>query len=395
MTEPARSRWRRCTAVGAAVLFALCLLLVLGRCAARHDDPVRAAVAAAEARRAKRNPERPAAYGETAEGSAFAHYAEAWELASKLIQSGLGEKLSDGWFRYEDGRIVFRDRSGEPRADIKPQGLLADAAPLLAALHRGAHARDARPSGPGPGFALDVAFMAAREARDRSNWSTAVPLWLDAATAALDSSSERLVADTMWSMTEVAALPPAIRRQLDRGLEILDRRLDHAADPASIIAPYAGDLLDGDNDWSLEQRLQSWDHGFDPTSKLLDSFATVLPHLTTLEPEALSGREREQQWQKFRRSLAHDKWDFLTEHAVACAEAAERTHRRVRTALRMLRIGLAAVGGEPLPALIDPYSGTAFAIESRSDEVVVHSAEPRVPCGQSPQSLVARRPTDR
>lgn len=187
----------------------------------------------------------------------------------------------------------------------------------------------------------------------------AVALWLDWATVALDGLDalpEVLArADDAW----MRGLVPEAATALERGLERLDAAsvLRQCGDVPRLLADCVAGVLSRDEQIPALGRLADWRRGFDPVTadlEVLDQLRSALPSLATA-PTYWPARQA--QWRRFLAAAPAGElcgaWRWMHYHADGEQCRFERTTR-----IRLHRLALAAVRGESLPPLDDPFGGS-------------------------------------
>lgn len=365
-----------------------CLLVIGGLVVIARATPVSSeleqAVAAAEARMAARA-QREAAWGETHDGSAFATYAAAlhtmpirvpvcWDPEHREWVTGSGERL-----------VVPPQEVLELRAAWQSS---------LQLLVEGAHRRDATPLRFGEGVRLEgwqiEAEIQLRLQEGRRN--EAVQLWLDGATFWLDCRvwfDIPPLAD--WSDVDLRRLGSEAGGALAAGLLRLESRLRVPLDVGGILATLARPLLDGDYgfaDWSWAEVGSSWRWGFDPSARHREAFAELYKATAALERAGSqrTGHELAEWWQRLRLPDWVER-SFLIHIARQRAQSEVQAWFRLLTELRLLRLALSFHLRQPLPELLDPFSGAPFQAAIDGD-----TAELRGPDGAHPPARrVVRR----
>jgi hypothetical protein len=342
------------------------------------------AIAASPVRADGRAVSRRPAWGEPRDGSAFTAYAR----ASTLLRD-------EPWPHWDEKTQAVRDQSLAWSAE-RLAAARARWAPAFAALEEGAHATDATPHSHQAILWIACKVLARTEVAVRlqeQRWLDAVRLWLDAATMLCDCDVPFGFVDDIWNPGVLAAASADARAELARGLERLEARLLAPIDGARQLAQEAQPLLDGTVtiwEWNWRDVLAAAPHDYDPRAQHLRGIAERLAQCEQHGPRAATGREREQEWAAWR-ALPTATSSRVADHALGVAANRDRAQRCEVARLRLLRLALAFVAHEPLPDLVDPWSGEPFAVTIARDggTEVLHAR------GSEPRAGLERRATRR
>jgi hypothetical protein len=320
-------------------------------------------VAAIDARIAARGAAREVAWGSAEDGEAFAHYAAACKELRRGPRVGWNGEF------WRDGKKIDESTARELRARF---------ATGLAHLVAGARCRDARPrclDAYSFGIASAVMVEVALRLRDGDDLG-GVRLWLDAFTFQLDVDRSQIQAlSSQWRGEEPRRLDAAAAEVLSEGCRRLDQRLMEFVPLDETVVAWMRPVLDGDytRDWGWRDMAASWRHGFEPDDRHLAEFAAWLDRGPKLAAFAPTGRAREAQWRATWPELATGS--HLMAIGLDQAYEGEQERRAVVTELRMLRLALAWQHRQPLPDVVDPFTGEPFAMTRDGDIAMWISAE--------------------
>lgn len=315
---------------------------------------LQAFVAAAQKKAAERDVPRP-----------FCDLVPAFEEPTEL---GLtAASVFFGNLRHADELLTEME---EPSAQGLRAALRTSVDPIVQVLRRAAGGRG---SGRDHGVwsrVLQVAFL---EAGDRAAWSEQVELWL-----VMRSLLERPKhpgfhpAATFWSDDRVTCLDAVAVRQLASALAHVDAKTVLAWDPPWVLSNWVQQLLTRQPTTSVRRRLAAWRHGFNTRERELVAADELLAALPELAEGDCDWVTREQQWQRFLGAVRSGagaslprSLDGLRQHELA--------FRRDLAQLRLLRLCLAWRLGEPLPAVLDPFTLTPFVVEANGDAATFRS----------------------
>jgi hypothetical protein len=221
-----------------------------------------------------------------------------------------------------------------------------------------------------PGRVLLVAFL---EAGDRAAWSEQVELWLVMRALPERSkypSSGRVA--PFWPDDRVTCLDAAALRQLASAIAHVDAKGSLSVDAPSALVNWLAPLLDRPAPTNLRRRLTAWRHGFDTHERELVAADELLAALPELADGDCVWDVREQQWQRFFAAVRSGAGALLPRYLDGLREE-ERSLRRELAQLRLLRLCIAWRLGEPLPAVLDPFTLTPFVVEANGDAATFRS----------------------
>lgn len=268
-------------------------------------------------------------------------------------------------------REVLREL-GEPDAHGQRAAVRPCFEPIVQALRRAAGGRGRFAGGIGACSeqVLQVAFL---EAGDRAAWSEQVELWL-----VMRASHERPRSPTFspvaafWSDERLTNLDAAALRVLASALAHVDANAAIAADPPLVLANWVEPLLVRPGPTSLRRRLAAWRHGFDAHERELVAADELLAALPELAAGDCDWATRDRQWQRFLGAVRSGAGAGLP-HTLEGLRQHELALRRDRAQLRLLRLCIAWRLGEPLPALLDPFTFTPFVVDANGDAATFRS----------------------
>ncbi len=313
-----------------------------------------------------------AVWGETHEGSAFAHY----DTAARL------QRLCSN-FCWNDARgIAMVDNQellGEEFAARRAQWR-----PVVEAVAAGAHARDRSPLGVNLSMPLAWGLRAETCARLAGGESlAAVQLWLDVLTMHADLDPTGFFGWGMaghwisvWDDARLTGLSPDACALLDAGVGRLEARVDVTSSPTGAIAASLRPLLDGTSagrGWSLRERLWAWKSGMNPERRHLEGLAELVSAAPLLLPAATSFAAREEQWRKFV-AMPRPNGTYGSSHVDERLRNGEKVRRGVLTRLRLLRLAIAFHAGAQLPELADPFADAPLRVTGDDERVLLRSA---------------------
>lgn len=342
----------------------------LGRTAEPADE-LAAAVAAAEQRGAQNVRVREPVRGEAREGDARDSYARATRLAASLAALEWDEERAAAYERRD------RERRDLPAAELDER--LAAWAPVFALVADGAQCRElGRSFTCMPFSAWGVGRVEVERRLRQQRWQEAVALTLDWTVFLVDheKSSDSASPIRAWNDAVVAAMPPDAAAQLATGLLRLEARLP-PVDVGVEIAGFVRPILNGAyaaTEWTLDDRLHAWTHGFDPEALHLDAFTLLFAELQRWPVDGTAA-EWAERWRSLR-GRSDIPQSFFASFAVERAHDRLRSRARGLSRMRALRVGLALRRGQQVPELLDPYDDLPLAIEDRGATVVVR---PRLP----------------
>lgn len=261
--------------------------------------------------------------------------------------------------------------------------------PIVQALRRAAGGR-------GPGvlgtWSRRVLQIAVFEAGDRAAWNEQVELWL-----VLRSHLERPRQSTsspdatFWSDERVTCLDVAALRLLGSALAHIDAKASLVANPPMALANWVEPLLVRPRPTSIRRRLAAWRHGFDAHERELVAADELLAALPELAAGDCVWDVREQQWQRFFAAVRSGAGASLPRSLEGLPQH-ERSLRRDLAQLRLLRLCLAWRLGEPLPAVLDPFTLTPFVVETNGDAATFRSPSTQPDLVRSATRLRAGEP---
>ena len=258
----------------------------------------------------------------------------------------------------------------EPSAQGLRAALRPSVDPIVQALRRAAGGRG---SGRDHGVwsrVLQVAFL---EAGDRAAWSEQVELWL-----VMRSLFERpkysgfSPVAKFWSDDRVTCLDALALRQLASALAHVDAKTVLAWDPPWVLSNWVQPLLTRQPPTSIRRRLAAWRHGFDTRERELVAADELLAALPELAEGDCDWATREQQWQRFLGAVRSGAGATLPRSLDGLRQQ-ELAFRRDLAQLRLLHLCLAWRLGEPLPAVLDPFTLTPFVVEADGDAATFRS----------------------
>lgn len=311
-------------------------------------DAVRERLEAFVAASAQENlPSRPVAWGETLVGvSALECYQQA-----------------DEWF---DVRLRAAPPCNDPD-DVARVG-------IVTAVCRGAHAPCRGPVRCRwrPSFLVGQVLEPEIERRWSVDPPAAAELLLDVLTFLLDSDGAEYANMLLRTGTNdrLAQLDGATAERLAAGLEVVDARWLTWSSKVDLLRSATIPRLAATE---RTFRLSAWRHVFDTEQAERAACAALLEALPELEPAATDWSARDAQWQALFVRCA----DFEGTKVVAWFEQVRGSERRsyeMLTRLRLLRLALARLHGEPLPTLGDPFADAPLQIEPDAEGLTFRSA---------------------
>jgi hypothetical protein len=336
-------------------------LVVASLC--RGDDSERAArlgrlqtfVAATQKKAAQRDPPRP-----------FCDLVPAYDEPAQLGIAAATALLGDLRHAGEMLAQLEEPDAHEQRAVLRPC-----LEPIVQALRRAAGGRgSARELGAWSSRVLQVAFL---EAGDRAAWSEQVEIWL-----VMRAVRERprlpsfAPVSPFWTEQSFTSLDAAALRLLASALAHVDANTALTADPPMALANWVEPLLVRPRPTSIRRRLAAWRHGFDTHERELVAAGELLAALPELADGDCVWDVREQQWQRFFAAVRSGAGATLPRSLEGLRQH-ERSLRRDLAQLRLLRLCIAWQLGEPLPAVLDPFTLTPFVVETNGDAATFRS----------------------
>jgi hypothetical protein len=370
---PILPRMERGARVGIAAAIATIVVAmgVASATAPLGDDGVRARVArhvaAIDARINARGSTREVAWGEATEGSAFDRYAAA---ARELQRVPL---LAWNGHAFSRNNEVVEEAAARTQRERRAVGLTH--------LTAGARCAEVRWSSPvrDPNAAVVHAAMVETALRLRDSDDVgAVRLWLDAFAYALDTDHSFGTSTLIWQWSEAELHRVGVEAGslLDEGCRRFDTRLSTSVPVDEVVAEMARPVLDGDyarDGWHWREVTASWRHGFSADDRHLAAFAEWFERGPWLAKSSTVGKQRVAQW-----AASVAGWpggSFLLHIGLDNARARELGRRFLVTHLRMLRLALAWQHRQPLPDVVDPFTGEPFAMTRDGDTAMWISAE--------------------
>lgn len=253
-------------------------------------------------------------------------------------------------------------------------------APLAAGASRAAHSRWAGVPNERAALLRRVLTISRQHALDRGAWTAAVEAWLDGIVLFLDHRSWHDEASRdSWPEGDVARLDAPAARLLADGLARLEARWPRRIDIDEAIEFVAGEWLSGPrNAPGVHERLRAWREGFDPRRRELvaiDAFASAR-HL--LAPEFATWAQRQAQWESFFAAASSGPRSWLVTW-MNWRRGIEASFHSALAAHRLLRLAIAFQLGEPLPELLDPFTGEVLRAKIDGDVATFRAEVPRRP----------------
>lgn len=275
----------------------------------------------------------------------------------------------------------------EPDAHAMRAALWPGLEPIVQVLRRAAGGSGSGELGDWSRRVLQVAVL---EAGDRAAWSEQVELWF--VTRALLERSRRTSSSPVaafWSNQRLACLDAAALRMLASALAHVDAKAALTVDPAMALANWVEPLLARPRPTSLRRRLTAWRHGFDANERELVAADELLAALPELSAGDCDWGTRELLWQHFFAAVRSGSGASLP-RTLDGLRHEERSIRRDLAQLRLLRLCLAWRLGEPLPAVLDPFTLTPFVVETNGDAAAFRSPSTQPDLVRSATRLGAR-----
>ncbi|MCU0863746.1 MAG: hypothetical protein MUC36_08150 [Planctomycetes bacterium] len=331
---------------------------------------------------AARDHHRVPLWGEAADGSAFAHYATAIELAHEVMAS----RQTGALLQASDAELA---------AD---QALRTSARPALGALRAGSRAAAvATPSWPGDRSAAEIvnllhcrqlanlAMFETRARRHERAHLAAVQHSLDAAQFGADLLQRGLLINQMigCAITAIAIdWPDAALQALDRpaldllasGLERLDRRLPVALDHDVELLWLATNLQQVSPDPDYAPQVSSWRHGFSTRWAVAEAFTIADRLVRDLQQAQQLDWPQRQALIELECSVAAESPNPVVRTIVPNLTAAETNLRETVTLVRMLRMAVDLHRGLDVPPPRDPLGSGPIVLDRSGEELVLRSA---------------------
>jgi hypothetical protein len=357
--------------IGAAIATIVVAMGVASATAPRGDDGVRARVArhvaAIDARINARGPTREVAWGEATEGSAFDHYAAA---ARELQRFPL---LAWNGHAFSRNNEVVEEGAARAQRERRLVGLTH----LTAGARCGEVRWSASVHDPNATVVHAGMVETALRLRDADDVG-AVRLWLDAFAYALDTDSAFGTSTLLvqWNEAELNRVSVEAGSLLGEGCRRFDARLKAFVPVDEVVAEMVRPVLAGDyarDGWHWREVTASWRHGFSADDRHLAAFAEWFAHGPSLAASPPTGKQRVAQWAAS--VAAWPEGSYLLHVGLDNARVGELGRRYRVTQLRMLRLALAWQHRQPLPDVVDPFSGEPFAMTRDGDTATWVSAE--------------------
>lgn len=272
---------------------------------------------------------------------------------------------ADQWFERDRDRLQRTARCVDPDDGVR--------ATIVAAVARGAHAPCTGPVSVSVPRSVVHSVLEPEIAR---RWPvdprSAGELLLDGLTFLLDVDRGEYANELLepWTNDRLAQLDGATAEWLAAGLAAVDARWLTWSSKVDLLRSATIPRLAATE---RTFRLSAWRHVFDTEQAERAACAALLDALPELEPAATDWAARDAQWQALFVRCA----DFEGTKVVAWFEQVRGSERRsyeMLTRLRLLRLALARLHGEPLPTLGDPFADAPLQIEPDAEGLTFRSA---------------------
>ena len=260
-----------------------------------------------------------------------------------------------------------------PDASLDRAAARAGLEPIVDVLRRAAGGRGTCDRNVPQGLFAGVFRVAFLAAGDRAAWREQVELWLlELALNERVSPRRWQAVGASWPDERLLPLDADALRRLAAILAHLDANAPVVWDPAVGLASSVQQLLQRPRTALTSRRLSAWRHGFDVNERELVAADELIAALPELGAADCDWATRDRQWRSVVESVRAGAGAVLP-RLFESHRQHERSLRRDLAQLRLLRLCIAWRLGEPLPAVLDPFTLTAFVVEANGDAATFRS----------------------